>query len=80
MSYFSIFYNIKLFSSLELLWNFPFCFLLYSFKGAILSCTRLQRAQMEGASLRGYNFEDPGGTRANLEGRKLSHYFQLTAL
>ena len=37
-------------------------------QGAILSCTRLQRAHMEGASLRGCNFEDPTGTRAHLEG------------
>ena len=29
---------------------------------------------MEGVSLRGCNFEDPAGTRANLEGKKLSLY------
>lgn len=27
---------------------------------------------MEGASLRGCNFEDPAGTKANLEGMKIA--------
>ena len=57
-------------------WLYPVkCNLFYSLsiiKGAILSCTRLQRAHMEGASLRGCNFEDPAGTRANLEGMKIA--------
>ncbi|XP_020627596.1 BTB/POZ domain-containing protein KCTD9-like [Orbicella faveolata] len=53
--------------------DLPVSFSLYPFKGAILSCTRLQRAQMEGASLRGCNFEDPAGTRANLEGVNLKN-------
>lgn len=48
--------------------NFVFCFVT---QGAILTCTRLQRAHMEGASLRGCNFEDPTGTRAHLEGVNL---------
>ena len=44
-------------------------------QGAILSCTRLQRAHLEGASLRGCNFEDPAGTRAHLEGKKKLFFF-----
>ena len=52
--------------------NVIFFFLCSIIKGAILSCTRLQRAHMEGASLRGCNFEDPAGTRANLEGMKIA--------
>ena len=35
---------------------------------------------MEGASLRGCNFEDPAGTRANLEGKKLTLNLQRTVL
>lgn len=47
-----------------------FSYLVHFLKGAILSCTRLQRAHMEGTSLRSCNFEDPAGTRANLEGKR----------
>jgi uncharacterized protein YjbI with pentapeptide repeats len=34
----------------------------------MLGNTRFQRANLEGASLRGCNFEDPSGVQAHLEG------------
>ena len=37
--------------------------------GAKLLC-----AQLEGASMRGCNFEDPAGSRANMEGSVLTPY------
>ena len=48
---------------------YQFMLFIFVSQGAILTCARLQRAHMEGASLRGCNFEDPTGTRAHLEGK-----------
>ena len=38
---------------------------------AQLSCVRMLCANLEQTCMRSCNFEDPGGTRANLEGEAL---------
>ena len=38
------------------------------YQGANMMGIKLLCAQLEGASMRGCNFEDPAGSRANMEG------------
>jgi len=40
-------------------------------QGANMMAVKLVCAQLEGASMKGCNFEDPSGSRANMEGNIL---------
>lgn len=45
-----------------------------SLQSANLLGVKMLCANMEGTSLRGCNFEDPAGSRANMEGKRMHIY------
>lgn len=54
--------------------------LLLHFQQANLQGVKMVLANLEGASLRGCNFEDPAGSKANMEGESLYTMFGFIIL
>lgn len=64
----SIYSSMSIISDTELFFSFLF-FVHAFFQGANLQGVKMLCTNAEGASLKGCNFEDPAGLKANLEGK-----------